>query len=109
MSSATVAMCGRPWRFYCERKRDREEEEKQGKERLQVGPGRVSSVDSPQESGRRLREESWAKGGAGVGSGCCCAGLLLLLLLLSLSLFFFKQFLQTEMQEKAREFGKELG
>ena len=56
MSSATVAMCGRPWRFYCERKRDREEEEKQGKERLQVGPGRVSSVDSPRESGRRLRE-----------------------------------------------------
>ena len=91
-------MCGRPWRFYYERKRDREEEEKQGKERLQVGPGRVSSVDSPRESGRRLREESWAAGGAGAGPGCCCAGL-----------FSFKQFLQTEMREKAKEFGKELG
>ena len=91
------------------REKDREEEEKQGKERLQVGPGRVSSVDSPRESGRRLREESWAAGGTGAGPGCCCTGLLLLLLLLPLSLFSFKQFLQTEMQEKAKEFGKELG
>ena len=64
-----------PWE-----KRDREEEEKQGKERLQVGPGRVSSVDLPRESGRWLREESWAAGGAGAGpaaaalgcSYCCC-------------------------------------
>ena len=48
--------------------------------------------------GGLLREESWAAGGAGAGPGCCCAGL-----------FSLTQFLQTEMQEKAKEFGKELG
>ena len=89
MSSATVAMCGRPWRFYYERKRS-------GGGR-KIGEGEAAG-GAWRESGRRPQEESWAAGGAGAGPGCCCAGL-----------FSLPQFLQTEMQEKAKEFGKELG